>query len=808
MFDKTPRFKDTTKTQVLTNEDQDEAPYTIDANMPEPDTDSIIDNGDMQMNMTPDGGMEATISMPNDVGSAEPQAALAFTDNLTPKLDEAFLTKMGGNLLSMVQDDAKTREEWDEIYATGLKLLGFKVRDTEQEVFPDSCTVTHPVLAESIVKYQAKARSQLLPAGGPAKTQILGRQTPDKKARSERVKEFMNWQITTQMPEYGPEHDRMLFHQGFGGHAITKLYYDADEERPVSRFIRPHNFIIDYNAIDLRTAYRYAEIIEMHGNDLRRHMSTGFYRDVPMDAAPQVDTLHSETARQIAEIEGRTVNYYSEDKIYKLYEVHTYAALEGDADDRTPEEREAELELPYIITIDADKGHILAIRRNWREGDPRKRKRLWYVSWPLIPGLGFYGYGYVHIIGGLAKTATTSMRQLVDAGMFASMSAGFKAYGLRVVGNSGPFKPGEWREVNAPGMDLSKAMVPLPYREPSPTLMNMMTAVVQAAQKFADSADQVVSEAANYGPVGTTMALLDAGGKLFTAIHERLFESQKQELALLREINAETLPDNYPYEAVGAEKAILKGDFGPDISLVPVTDPRAPTEAHRLAKANATLSIAQQFPTLHNMSQVLFDLHSSLGTDDPARYLVPQAPPPQPQDPISENQALLKGTPVTAADWQDHDAHIQVHQALVSNPAYNQNQGVMSTTMAHIQEHLAEKFRVEITALLQKSGAQVPPPGQPLPPAQEAQVAQAAAAAVKALPQGTGQDDPANDPVMQLQMMELDLRRQELILKHDGMMLKDKEHQATLLAGLEETREKVAGMIQAALIRAAATKGK
>jgi len=732
---------------------------------------------------TTDAEFEVLMQLPGGAEEEELQAEEAdqappdHYENLAERMNEDDLADIGRDLISDVEADQESMAEWEEILVDGLKLLGFTLDDREAEVFPDSCTVAHPLLAESIVKYQAKARSQILRPEGTARVKILGKADPVRKAQAERVKDFTNYQIQEQMPEYGPEHDRMLFHQAFAGSAYTKLFYDTALGRPVSRFVAPRRFIIDYNATDLESAYRYAEVVDMHANDMRRYQLDGFYRRVEVDDDENIQT--GSLSEAVDKIAGKTPSD-ADDITHKLYEVHTFLALEGEVDDRTPEEADIGLELPYIITVDANSSNILAIRRNWKEGDTRYAKRVWYTHWQFIPGLGFQGYGYVHLIGGLSRTATSSLRQLVDAGSFATLQGGFKAHGMRVIGNNEPIAPGEWRDVQAPGMDLDKALKPLPYKEPSATLFNLLKFITEAAGKFADATEQVVSESTNYGPVGTTMALLEASGRLFSGIHERLFEAQKRELAILHEINAESLPEKYPFPMAGGDQVMARSDYDARLDVIPVTDPREPTAAHRVARANATLSVAAQFKEEHNMPAVLEDLHMALGVEDPKRYLKSQAPPP-PTDPVTENAMLLKGTPTKSYIEEHHQAHIQVHLLLIENPLYSQNPGVINATMAHIQEHLAHHQIVQ----MMKAGVQIPPPSpdKNVPPQQAQQQQQKIQAMNQVAVSAASAVEHLEKPDIELEL-ETQLKMGELALKQAEQARKDTE---TAMKSIDDT---------------------
>ena len=731
------------------------------------------EEGDIEITDLEDGGALVDFAPADEEEAPRDEN---FFANLAEVMNLGELDDLGAELINLVDKDIESQKEWREIYAEGMKLLGFRWKDSENEIFDGSCTATHPVLAEAIVKYQAKARNQLLPPTGPVRTEIIGIEDDEKKGQAQRVADHMNYQVMHQMAEYRVEHDRMLFHQAFGGSAFTKTYYDSAMGRPVSRFVSLPDFIINYYATDLGSAHRYSEVVNLSGNELRRSQLNGFYLKEELNSKAATND-HDPIVEEIDDISGRKIPAPTEDEIHIFYEIHTYLAIDDpDVDDRTEEEREIGLELPYIVTVDKDSHRIMSIRRNWRAEDPQKTKRVWYTHWPFIPGFGFLGYGYVHLIGGLARTATAALRNLVDAGNFANLPAGFKAHGLRVVGSNEPLQPGEWREVNAPGLDLTKSLVPLPYKEPSKTLFDLLGFVTQAAQQFASASDAVVSQSTNYGPVGTTLALLEESSKLFSAIHERLFESQKHELGILAQINHEFLPQEYPYDSNKGQASIMAQDYDGRIDVIPVTDPRTPTQAHRVAHANATLAIAQQFPKEHNVRAVLADLHRELGQDHPEKYLNPPPPQAVPTDPVTENQAILLGKPVKAAEYQDHLAHIGVHVVIAENPQYNNNPQVVMATMAHIQEHLAQQFRLEIQ---REMGQQIPPPqpGQPPNPQVENAIAQSAAEAATKIKEGA-EANAENDPIIALQEAELVLREREIELQRYTADMEDRRKRA------------------------------
>jgi len=693
---------------------------------------------DVDIQATADGGAIVDLGGGGS-GNAPAVDPADFRANLAETLGEESVEGIAADLLEAVEQDIASRKDWEDIITDGMDLLGLKLEETD-DPFPGATTVAHPVLAEAVIKYQAKARAQILPAKGPAKTKIMGAKNPETVKAGFRVSSYLNHQLTDLMDEYVPDRDRMLLYQAFMGMAFTKFFFDPLKGRPCSKFIKPLDLIVNYHASSLKSAERVAERFEISHNDYLKSVAAGLYRDVDIE-----DTQNDESASDITDKEdklgGRTRPSGDHDDVHTFFEFHVNIDIEGDFDD-TP------FALPYIVTVDEQSEQVLSIYRNWEEGDTLFQKLNWYVDWPFIPGFGFYSFGYVHIIGSLAKASTSSLRQLLDAGAFANLPAGFKAHGLRVVGDSGPISPGEWREVNAPGADLSKALIPLPYKEPSPTLFKLLEFTVAAAQRFADQTDQVVSEATNYGPVGTTIALLEAGGKLFSAIHERLFVSQKNELTILVRLNKEYL-QAYPYKPRGGEPGIAPQDFNM-VEIIPATDPRSPTEAHRLAKANAIWSVASQSPQLHQMRNVAVELYTALGVDNPDDILTPPPPQAQPMDPISENLAALENMPITSVDWQDHQSHILVHTNFLKDEKNSQNPTLVATMMAHIQKHLALEYKV---AMAREMGQALPPLEElnKLPPEQQNALAQAAAEASRKVLSEVREVEEEQDPVLEMQ---------------------------------------------------------
>lgn len=741
----------------------------------------------VEIDITPDPMEEElgyTVEGEEDLELEEDSVEVPHDSNLAELMEEAALTKLALELNEAYDEDEESRSEWLEIVKDGIDLLGFKLDETD-EPFVGACGVTHPLLAQSVVKFQAKAYKELFPSGGPVRTIVMGDPDPEREQQATRVRNFMNYQTTIEMPEYGPELDRMLFYVGLFGFGVKKVYYDAGLGRMVSEFVKGTDFVTDYYTTSLEQSERYTHKMIMSGNKIKKLQLAGQYRDLEMEDDGEVTTDVTKDAED--ELVGLSAPLQTGEN-YTILEMHVNLELEGF-------EHPDGLALPYVVTFIKDSDKVLAIRKNWQPDDPTMVKDIWFTPYNLIPGLGFYGYGYIHLIGGLAKTATSSLRQLVDAGSFATIPAGFKAHGLRVIAPDEPIQPGEWREINAPAGDLSKALIPLPYREPSATLFNLLTMMVDAGKEFADATDQVVSEASNYGPVGTTMALMENSARLYSAIHKRLHAAQGQELRLLARLNAEYMPDAYPYETSAGTQKVFKKDFDlTTVDVVPVSDPNMPTEAHRIARINAIMSIAAQDPAAHNMNAIRIDLYNAMGVENPERYLAEQQQPFN-GDPITENSNAIQGMAIAAKMEENHDAHIKVHSDILNNPAYSESPALRIAMMAHVQEHLAMKYKMEMLQMLgDPQMAQAVMSGQELPPEIQNQIAIAAAntsdtlmsldiAKEKALA-----GEPV-DPIMVAQDRELSLRESQAT--HEQMIDSEKlELEKKKLAIEDENKDK------------------
>ena len=721
-----------------------------------------------------DGGAQVTLTDQKEIDEAdamglldeEPMMDTEHDANLADVMEDGEVQAVAQELLEGFDRDKQSREEYDEIAEDGINLLGLQYDDSAGS-FPGSSGVTHPVLAQAVVKFQAKAYKELFPTEGPVRTRIMGTQTQEKLDQSNRVRQFLNWQTQTQMPEYGPELDKMLFHVALYGTSFKKTYFNPALQRPITEFIKAQDFYVDYYASDLETAERYTHKYLISKNEIKKMQLAGVFRDVDVDIDYTIDQTSAD------ELSDETVGSSKpgeNDDYASILEMHVNIDLPGFED---PDG----IKLPYIVHMTED-GEVLAIRRNYDAEDMMRKKKMYFTHYTMIPGLGFYGYGYIHLIGGLTKTATSSMRQLIDAGTFANLPGGFKAHGLRVLAPDEPIAPGEFREVNAPAGDLGKSLQILPFKEPSSTLFNLMDYASKLASQFADSTDNVVENATNYGPVGTTMALLEQSSKLFSAVHKRLHAAQTKDLRILTRLDYEYLPDLYPYEVAGGAQQVFKKDFNlKSIDVIPVSDPNMPTEAHRIAKINAIMSIAQQNPAAYNMEQIGMELFSAMGISEPQRYLKQQQQPFS-ADPISENMAALKGAPLQARPEQNHDAHIITHGTFMQNPSF-ESPAVQQLLVSHMQDHLAMKYQQQMAQMIQDPQAQqMIMAGQQLPPEMENQIAlMAADASDKVLQFDEEKTKIMNGEKKDSSQEQLEIQRQDLALRAKKLMDDMKMHQ-------------------------------
>ena len=682
-----------------------------------------------------------------------------FYENLAEQLDDDRLQEIGNTVIDKFEADKDSRAEWESMFERGFDLLGLKLEDTT-EPFEGAATAVHPLLIESAVKFQAKASQELFPSGGPVKAQVMGSPTLEKQQQAQRVQNFMNYQLTDQMPEYFDEFERMLFHLPLIGSAIKKIYYDASLERPVSEFVPIDQFYVSYYATDLRRADRYTHVIYRSPTELYRQIEAGMYADIELPDAgiPSMSGM----ASKMDNVLGLSPSG-DDDPQYVLYEQHCYLEL--------PEDKmhSGKVACPYIVTVEEQSGQVLAIRRNWNEGDKKYEKKMHFTHYRYVPGFGFYGLGLIHFLGNLTMSATAAMRSLLDAGQFANLPGGFKAKGVRIVGDNDPIAPGEFKEVEATGIDLSKAIVPLPFKEPSQTLFNMLTFVAGAGQKFADSTEQVISDSGGYGPVGTTMALLEASSKFFSAIHKRLHKSQKDEFRILAQIDYDYLPNKYPYQVPFEDRDIFKADFDGRVDIIPVSDPNIPSNAHRMMLANMALQMAQQSPPgMFNIEELNRTILNAANMPNLEQILPPKIEP-QPLDPVSDIMAVTKGLPIAAFPSQNHDAHIQVKMMYLQDPQNGANPimaRIKPVLESNIQEHSVLKYQEQMNGVTSQMLQQVPPEQQGQSTVVEMAMAQAAQQVMQA-----NQQPPVPTPEQQLVALEQEkVKLQQQKLQSDTMV--------------------------------------
>ena len=647
----------------------------------------------VQFSPTDDGGVEV------EFGDTEMEADLLIIAeqdhyaNLAEFLEEDDLVEIGNAVIDNYEADKESREEWEQAFENGLDLLGLKLQETT-EPFDGACTAVHPLLIESAVKFQSRASQELFPPAGPVRSQVIGANTVAREEQAQRVKQFMNYQLTQQMPEYFDEFERMLFHLPLIGSAFKKIYFNQVKNRPVSEFVPVDHFYVSYYATDLRTAERYTHVIYRSPNDFKKDVVSGMYLDTDIGepSAPEVTSMN----QKIDNIMGITPSL-EEDPQYVLLEQHCNLDLPEPYGDPSG------VALPYVVTVDLTSKQVLSIKRNYNPEDPTRERILHFTHYKYVPGFAFYGLGLIHFLGNLTMTATTAMRSLVDAGQFANLPGGFKARGVRLVGDNEPISPGEFKEVESTGIDLTKAIVPLPYKEPSATLLQMLQFVVQAGQKFADSTENVIKDSANYGPVGTTMALLDASSKFSTAIHKRMHKSQKDEFDILARINFESLPPAYPYEVVGGDQQVFKGDFDGRIDIIPVSDPNIPSSAHRLAMGQMAIQLASQTPPgTFNMPALFREVLTAANFPNLDEVLPPEQKP-EARDPLADIMAASKGQPIAAFPGQNHDAHIQFKSAFLKDPGNGANpmmQQIVPILNANIRDHMLMKYQEQIGGMV------------------------------------------------------------------------------------------------------------
>lgn len=688
-----------------------------------------------------------------------------FNANLAEEMDEGALAELSGNLLGDYVTDVDSRKEWLNTYVDGIELLGMKIED-RTEPWPGACAVYHPILSEALVKFQAETMMETFPAAGPVKTQIIGKQTPDKEEASERVRDDMNYQLTEAMPEYRPEHERMLWGLGLSGNAFKKVYYDPSLERQVSLYVPAEDIVVPYGASSLQTAPRVTHVMRKTENELRKLQVAGFYRDIDL-GEPSHDV--EEVEKKIAEKMG--FNATMDDR-YKLLEMHVDLDLPGFEDEEDGEP--TGIALPYVVTLERGTGEVLSVRRNWNPDDKTKQKRQHFVHYSYIPGFGFYAFGLIHLIGASAKSGTMLLRQLVDAGTLSNLPGGFKTRGLRIKGDDTPIAPAEFRDVDVPSGAIRDNIMPLPYKEPSQVLAGLMDKIIMDAKAFANAADMQVSDMSANSPVGTTLAILERTLKVMSAVQARVHYAMKQEFKLIAGIIRDYTPEEYSYEPVEGSARAKQSDYD-CCEVIPVSDPNAATMSQKVVQYQAVMQMAQGNPDIYDLVELNKQMLEILGIKNIGK-LIPAADDENPRDPVSENMNLINGKPAKAFMHQDHEAHIQVHMAAMQDPKIAamigqspKAQAVQAAFAAHITEHIAFAYRKGIEEQL---GTGLPAPDEKLDETVEVQLSRLVAqAAQQLLQKNTAEQQQqqaqqqAQDPMIQMQQQELQLKAQEIQIK-------------------------------------------
>jgi len=743
------------------------------------------------------GGLE--IQIEPDVESTDD-----FDANLAEYISEDELTTIAGDLLADYDDDVSSRKDWMQTYVDGLELLGMKIEE-RAEPWEGACGVYHPLLSEALVKFQSETIMETFPATGPVKTQIIGKETRKKKEAAERVRDDMNYQLTEKMPEYRPEQERLLWGLGLSGNAFKKVYFDPSLNRQVALYVPAEDIVVPYGASDLESAPRVTHVMRKTQNELRKLQVAGFYRDIEL--GEPTNTL-DDVEKKIAEKMGFRA---STDDRYKLLEMQCDLDLEAYPDvDKDGEP--TGIALPYIVTIEKSSGEILAIRRNWRPEDENKQKRNHFVHYGYIPGFGFYCFGLIHLIGAFAKSGTSILRQLVDAGSLSNLPGGFKTRGLRTKGDDTPISPGEFRDVDVPSGTMRDNIMPLPYKEPSLVLAGLLDKIIEEGRRFASAADLNVSDMSGQAPVGTTLAILERTLKVMSAVQARIHYSLKDELKLLRDIIRDYTPDEYEYEPNEGPARAKKSDYD-DCDVIPVSDPNASTMAQKIVQYQAVLQLAQGAPQLYNLPLLHRQMLDVLGIKN-ANKLVKLPEDQVPEDPVSENANILMMKPVKAFLYQDHQAHITVHMAAMKDPKIMQlvgqnpqAQAMQAAMMAHINEHIAYEYRKQMEMQM---GLELPfhpdeadPTERQMPEMLEVAISQKAAMAAQQLLQRNTQEQQAQqaqqaqqDPIVQMQQQELQIKQMEVDIKNRKLMA-DSAAKADQLAIERErikSQEMIAGM--------------
>ena len=771
----------------------------------------IPDSGGDPMLYAVDSDVEIEISEEDDGGVTvdfDPEDMRGeggdFYANLAEEMPDRELSRIGSDLAGEFDANKAGRQDWEDAYTDGLELLGFNYEERTQP-FRGSSGVTHPLLAEAATQFQAQAFNELLPAGGPVRTQVMGEETHAKADQAKRVRQFMNYYITNVMEDYTPDMDQMLFYLPLAGSTFKKTYYDEVMDRAVSKFVPAQNLVVPYDTSDLDTCPNISQLIRMDLNDLRKKQLAGVYLDIDViPAQGDVTDVDSEINR-IDGIEPSQIDYDC-----TLLECHVDLDLEG-YEDLDEDGEPTGIKVPYLVTISQDNGQVLSIRRNYREDDPAKKKIAYFTHFKFLPGFGFYGLGLIHTIGGLSRTATSALRQLIDAGTLSNLPAGFKARGLRIRDDDDPLQPGEFRDVDAPGGAIRDSLMPLPFKGPDRTLFELLGFVVQAGQRFATITDMKVGDGNQQAAVGTTIAMLEQGSRVMSAVHKRLHYSMRQEFKILARVMSESLPQEYPYSVAGDESSIMASDFDDRVDVIPVSNPNVFSQAQRIALSQTKMQLAAQAPEMHNMHEVYRDMYESLGVTDVDRIMkaVPDDEP-RPLDPAQENINALDMMELRAFAGQDHQSHIMAHLIFGATPMVGQMPQVAVALQKHVLEHV--KIQAEEAGMQQMQQAQGGDEAQ-MEMQYQAVVAQLVAQGMQQVKQLSGQiSGQGPDPLVQLKEKELEIKAQseqadnqidqaKLQLDQQNMQMRGQQFQQRLESQEKQTDKRIQSAMQRELLK-------
>ena len=729
--------------------------------------------------------VDVTVEGEEEVVEERPQDD--FNANLAEGMDERTLREMGMELIDEYKKDKTSRKDWEDAYIKGLDLLGTKYQEVTKP-FKGASGVTHPLLAESVTQFQAQAYKELVPSDGPVRTQVIGAVTPATEQQADRVKDYMNYLLMEEMEDYTTDMDQMLFYLPLSGSTFKKIYYDAMMQRPVSKFVPAEDLVVPYFASDLKDCERITHVIKMTQNEVVKKMAAGFYRDIELIES---NTEPDDVQKKLNQLEG--IKRTGDDYLHNILEMHVDLNLDDyeDFDDKAKK-----IKIPYIVTIDEGSGEILSIYRNYRPGDLNYSRIEYFVHYKFLPGLGFYGFGLTHMIGGLSQAATQSLRQLIDAGTLKNLPAGFKSRGIRVRDDDQPIQPGEFRDVDAPGGNIRDQFFNLPFTEPSVTLYNLLGFVVQAGQKFAAITDTNIGNDVQNRAVGTTVALMERGSRVMSGVHKRCYYAMRLEFKILARICAESLPPEYPYDVYGGPREIKAADFDNRVDILPVADPNIMSMAQRVTLAQSQLQIAQSNPQMHNLHEAYRRVYEALGTKQIESLLKPPPKQPEPLDPAKENARSLQMRLLTAFEMQDHDAHLATHMAFMQSRMVQINPQVYALLQSHISDHISFKAKAEVSQMIMQNPEMAQMAQQD--PEQfnimfEAEVAKVAARITQELVQSEMQAAAGKqDPLVKIKQQEVDLRAMDLQRKAEETRFKQDQENQRAAQRLEYDYDKLA----------------